>query len=84
MLLVAVKRSREKERERRLDADDLLTLECMNHLATIYWETGRWKEAEGADSQLIHTRSRILDSEHPWTRSELERLACALMAMERT
>lgn len=44
--MVAVRKSRES----RLGEDHLQTLDCLDHLAAIYWEMGRWKEAEDADS----------------------------------
>ena len=41
------------------------TLTSMAGLASIYWNQGRWEEAEGLDVRVIEIRKRILGVEHP-------------------
>jgi hypothetical protein len=39
----------------------------MSNLASMYWNQGRWKEAEDPELQVMEMRKRVLGAEHPDT-----------------
>jgi hypothetical protein len=59
------------------------TLASMADLASIYWNQGRWKEAEELEVQVLETRKRVLGDEHPDTLRASSNLASTLMSQGR-
>jgi tetratricopeptide (TPR) repeat protein len=55
--------------------DDVDTLSSMAHLASTFWNQGRWQEAETLEVQVMETRRRVLGSEHPDTLTSMANLA---------
>ncbi|KAN0069055.1 TPR-like protein [Elaphomyces granulatus] len=51
------------------------TLSSMANLAFIYWNQGRWKEAEELEVLVMETRKTVLGQEHPDTLSTMNNLA---------
>jgi len=51
------------------------TLTSMNNLALVYWNGGRWDEAEKLEIQVMEMRVRMLGQEHPLTLTSMANLA---------
>ena len=49
--------------------------EGMAEFALVFWEAGRWKEAEKLNVRVVETRKRVLGEEHPDTLSSIYNLA---------
>lgn len=67
-----------KSREDRLGPEHAATLVCIDNLAKVYWETGRWPEAEEADSYALDARYKNLGRGHPSAQSNVQRLVAGL------
>ena len=46
------------------------------NLAGIYWNQGRWNEAEQLEIQVTDMRKKLLGADHPETLSSMANLAC--------
>jgi hypothetical protein len=62
-------------RGRVLGAEHPDTLTSMTNLALMFWNQGRWKEAEELEVQVVETRKRVLGAEHPSTLITMNNLA---------
>ena len=51
------------------------SVQLKSKLALIYWNQGRWKEAEELRVQVMEISKRVLDKEHPDTLSSMANLA---------
>jgi hypothetical protein len=58
-----------------LDEEHPHTLTSMANLASIYWNQGRWEEAENLERQVMETRSRQFGHRHPDTLTAMANLA---------
>jgi tetratricopeptide (TPR) repeat protein len=63
-------------RRRVLGANHLVTLACIEVLATTYWNQGRWDEAEKLEVDIMNARKVKLGSDHPDTLTSMANLAC--------
>ena len=52
-------------RRKILGAEHPDTLSSVANLASIYWNQGRWNEAEQLEIQVIDTKKKLFGEEHP-------------------
>jgi Tetratricopeptide repeat len=70
-------------RKRVLRQEHLDTLISMINLVLIFWNQGRWKEAEELGVQVMKIRKRVLRQEHPDTLISIANLALIYRNQER-
>jgi tetratricopeptide (TPR) repeat protein len=59
------------------------TLAAINELTDVYWNQGRWKEAEVMYRQNTETHIKVLGPEHPETLNTMFDLGIALLCLNR-
>jgi hypothetical protein len=62
-------------RKRMLGKEHPDTLTSMAHLASTFWNQGRWKETEELFMQVMETIQKVLGKEHPDTLTSMDNLA---------
>ena len=64
-----------------LGPENLDTLNSMNNLASVYFDEGKYAQAEALSNQTLEIRRRVLGPEHHYTLKSMDILANAYAAL---